>query len=840
MGRCQAFRDTRVAHAHRKAAMDLVAARASLAPGSARASGGAGPAAGAAGEGSPSPDLPATASARLLRRASWSLYGVALLALQLALLLRASDGLVETVLTLAQVLIFVVLLARTVLALMQAPRRRTRLSLGALLAGLLAWMTASVLTSGAAPDASAPFPQPGEVLFLSAYLGFTGFLLTGAHRARADRRRSLGSTGIDAVVVCGGTACTALLLMVTPAARPEDGSELPHLLALMYPLLDTSLLVLLVGQLVMRTRPRTRRAVTLVAALAVLIAADLSLVLTLGQAHELDLVGVLPAQLWALGFLLLVDGATAPTVPDRERPDADRRRTGGAVLAAGFAAIAALTVDIPGTPLLLTHGVGAVTLLAAGLRMAVAVRQTQRLNDELSRARVDDLTGLLNRRGTEEELGRLLSGPGEPGPLGLVMLDLDGFREVNDGLGHEAGDAVLRVVADRIADDPLAEVVAARVGGDEYAVIARSGDERWLLEQARRLLDVVRRPVDADGMEVTLDASAGIAVGSADATPRELLRRAEVAMYAAKEGEAGVQVYAAANDGFSRERLQEGGALSQALAEGQIVAWYQPQLDARTLRPCGLEALVRWVHPEQGVVPPLNFLPAARRTGRMPALTKAVMECAIRDATAWWAAGMQVRVAVNVAPAELLAPGTLDTFFALADASGLPPEALVLEITEESFAHGDRTREAIEAIRAAGHEVSIDDYGTGFSSLSYLRDLPVQELKIDRSFVMHVAQERTAMIVKATIELAHALGMRVVAEGVSDDEIARRLRELDADELQGFLYGRPMPAEEITSWWRAQEARAALAPTAPSAPSAPSAPPAVPPQAGRGRPAALA
>ncbi|MFN8075046.1 MAG: bifunctional diguanylate cyclase/phosphodiesterase [Kineosporiaceae bacterium] len=761
-------------------------------------------------------DVPVTRAAVGMRRVSWVVVGGSVATLELALAVGAPAAVIESVLSVGQVLIFVALLARTVVAVVQTPRRWTRIGLLGLLGGLLTWMSASMVVSGADPQDAPGFPHPGEVLFLTSYLGFSGFLVLGGHRWSAERSGRLSSAVVDALIVCGGTASTALLLMVTPVARPTDGSELPQLVALLYPLLDLALLVLLVAQLTLRTRSLDRRALTLVAALIALMAADLSLVLTLGQAARLDAAGLLPDQLWVIGFLLLVDGATSPSVPDDTGGSRAGRGGGGTVvLVAGLAAVAALTVDVPGTPQLLTHAVGVATLAAAGLRMAVAVRQAHRLNDELRRSRIDDLTGLLNRRGAEERLGRLLEGPG---PVGLVMLDLDGFREVNDGLGHEAGDAVLRVVADRIGDDPLAEISAARLGGDEYAVLARSDDEQWLLEQAQRLIQVVRRPVRADGMEVTLDASAGVAVSAPGLTPRDLLRRAEVAMYAAKEGHRGAQLYDPGCDGFSRERLQEGGDLSHALATGQIVAFYQPQLHADTERPCGLEALVRWVHPEHGVVPPLNFLPAARRTGRMPALTKAVMECAIRDTAAWWRSGIRTRVAVNMAPAELLAPGMLDTFFSLAAASGLPPGALVLEVTEESFAHGERTREAIEAIRAAGHEVSIDDYGTGFSSLSYLRDLPVQELKIDRSFVMHVAQERTGMIVKATIELAHALGMRVVAEGVSDPDIAVRLRDLGADELQGFLYGRPMPAADIADWWRAQEARAATSAVAGTSP----------------------
>jgi diguanylate cyclase len=273
-------------------------------------------------------------------------------------------------------------------------------------------------------------------------------------------------------------------------------------------------------------------------------------------------------------------------------------------------------------------------------------------------------------------------------------------------------------------------------------------------------------------------------------------------MYQAKAAKAGALMYDPARDEFSRARLQIAEDLRAGLDRGELVVWYQPQVDTATERTRSAEALVRWHHPSQGLLPPGAFLPAARRAGLMPALTDEVLSQVVRDAARWRAQGQHLQVSVNVAPAELLYPSFIDRLFGLVSSAGLPAGVLVIEVTEDSFlAEPERARTVIQRLRAGGLEVSIDDYGTGFSSLSYLRDLPVQELKIDRSFVANLLTDsRSRMIVETTNQLAHGLGLRTVAEGVEDAGTVQALRELGVDLLQGYYFARPMPFSDLAGW----------------------------------------
>ncbi|WP_158220812.1 bifunctional diguanylate cyclase/phosphodiesterase [Kineosporia sp. R_H_3] len=655
-----------------------------------------------------------------------------------------------------------------------------------------------MLNSTAQPE-TVSFPAPGEWLFLAAYIGFSAFLVLD----RAGATQAAGGGWLDGLIIVGGTACVALVAVLTPFAA-DPGGALPLLVALIYPLLDVTLLLLVVAQMALRQRPVGGRGLVLAAAFVVLGIADTSLVASARSGSYQS--GELFDVTWCVGFLLLVEAAchrAGRTVPD----DVTQPKPGAIpiILAATVALVTLLPQQATGIRLVVVAP-ALVTLLAAGLRLGLALRQAQQLNEALLLSRTDDLTGLPNRRA----LNDLLGSDRDSGGHGLLLLDLDGFKEINDTLGHAAGDAVLRAIGSRIRAAVDASALVVRLGGDEFAVAVPQDDPVRLTELAFRLRDAVRKPVRVDGLEVCLDVSIGIAVrDDGTAGVGGLLRRADVAMYQAKTGRAGVLVYDAARDDFSRERLRIAEELRRGIDSGEIVVWYQPKVDATTGAPTGVEALVRWSHPKDGLLPPAAFLPAARRTGLMPALTRAVLAQVISDLARWRSDGLDMHAAVNVAPAELLAPAVMSDLFGMIARAGLGDGSLVIEVTEDSFlADPDRAREVIEAIGARGIEVAIDDFGTGYSSLAYLRDLPVQELKIDRSFVSDIlTNPRNEMIVRTTLELGRGLGMRTVAEGVEDEVIAERLRELGVDELQGYHFARPMPPAHLATWLVERTAR---------------------------------
>jgi diguanylate cyclase len=349
------------------------------------------------------------------------------------------------------------------------------------------------------------------------------------------------------------------------------------------------------------------------------------------------------------------------------------------------------------------------------------------------------------------------------------------------------------------------KIMVARLGGDEFALLTTEEDELRLLEIAQQVRAVLSDHLRVDNIDLSIDGSIGITIRTADdASGTELLRRADIAMYEAKQSRAGALLFETSLDGFSRQRLRVGEELRQAIAQDQLVVWYQPQVDARTRQVVAVEALVRWQHPIEGLLSPIAFLPDARRSGQMPALTDVVMRAVLADARRWVDAGFTFRVAMNCAPPELLDGQFLPNLFDALDKSRLPHDSLLIEVTEDSFlSDPERARDALYDLRAHHVQTSIDDYGTGFSSLAYLRDLPVQELKIDRSFVSTVVtDERSRMIVQTTTQMAHAMGLRLVAEGVEDAETSAELLPLGIDVFQGYQIARPMAAAEVGPWVR--------------------------------------
>jgi diguanylate cyclase (GGDEF)-like protein len=444
----------------------------------------------------------------------------------------------------------------------------------------------------------------------------------------------------------------------------------------------------------------------------------------------------------------------------------------------------------------------AVALEVAGavLVLLVVWREVRRRLQELARqAYYDDLTGLPNGTRFKQEVERAVAGA-KGKQSAVLLLDLDRFKEINATFGHGCGDEVLRAVAARLAVLEAPGLVLARLGGDEFAILAR-GDADSALSLGRRALHALKLPFEIDGIPLAVETSIGAAVHPEHATDGEsLIRRADVAMYAAKERRAGIAIYDSDSDPNDARRLALGGDLGRALEEEELVLFYQPKISLSNGRIIGVETLVRWQHPQRGLLPPSEFMPFAERTGLIRPLSRYLLERAIRQCSVWQTAAIDIHVAVNLTMHDLVEAELPTEVAKLLAEAGLPPERLELEITESSIMRDPfRVRQVLLRLSEMGVRIAIDDFGTGYSSLGFLKQLPVDELKIDRSFVMSMATDADdATIVRSTIDLGRTLGLTVVAEGVETAETLERLKELGCNVAQGYFMGRPAPAEELT------------------------------------------
>ncbi|GAA4345513.1 cyclic Di-GMP phosphodiesterase RmdB [Angustibacter luteus] len=420
-------------------------------------------------------------------------------------------------------------------------------------------------------------------------------------------------------------------------------------------------------------------------------------------------------------------------------------------------------------------------------------------------AQHDDLTGLANRKRLIEQATEAINDALRTGePCALFLLDLDRFKEVNDVLGHPVGDEVLRRVARRLEGALRPDDLVARLGGDEFAVLARRVRDA---EAAVTIAERVRAALDAelviDGQLIDLEGSIGVALVPDHATEYEVLfSRADVAMYLAKADRTGVEVYDSARDVNSTSRIGLISGLRNAIEQGEIELHYQPKASLADQTVTGVEALVRWNHPTRGLVPPDEFIPVAEQSGLMHRLTDVVLDLALTQVAKWQDQGMTVPVAVNVSFRDLLDQTMPTRLAGTLERHGLAPELLTLEITERVLtADMDRARITLQALCDLGVRLSLDDFGTGWSSLRLLRELPLAEIKIDRSFVSRAAVvEEDAVVVRATTRLAHGLGMHVVAEGIETAVAWQAIKDMNCDTAQGWHLARPMPSGRATEW----------------------------------------
>ena len=674
--------------------------------------------------------------------------------------------------------------------------RAVPLALGA---GTLAWSLGDFVIAASAAEGSTPLLA--NILYLGFYpLTYVGVMLL----LRLNVRRFSAETWLDGVIAGLGAAAISAVFLFHSVLGAAGGDRTVVATNLAYPIGDLLLLALVIGGSAVLPGRRRLPWMMLAFGLGVNTVGDTANLFAsgLGATH---LGAVLNAVAWPTSVLLVSASVWVS-------PGTSATRTGFSSPSFAFPALACLgcmamlfagSVDhISRAALVLALA----TLAAAGVRAALSVKSLQRVTSERHRQAVtDQLTTLANRRALFELLEELeqehhLSG-GPRRPMACLFVDLNRFKEVNDSFGHSVGDELLRQLGRRLHGALRSSDLLTRLGGDEFVVVLLDADAEYGAMAAQRISARLQEPFQLGAVRASIGASIGIAVSPDDATDAsDLLRCADLAMYRAKvEGKA-FAIYNEELDGRgNRMGLVED--LRVAIAERSLALHYQPQVRFDSGAIVALEALVRWQHPRLGQIPPLEFLPLAEDAELMDPLTELVLDMALAQCARWHAAGSDVAVCVNLSTSNLLNPELPSLVQAALVRHGLTPEALVLEVTETTaitdFSHSRRT---IADLRDLGIVVSVDDFGAGFTSLAYLSSLAVGELKLDRSFISGLAaapDSRNQALVRSTIDLAHGLGMRVVAEGIEDQPSFELLAELGCDLAQGYLIGAPRPAAEI-------------------------------------------
>ena len=424
----------------------------------------------------------------------------------------------------------------------------------------------------------------------------------------------------------------------------------------------------------------------------------------------------------------------------------------------------------------------------------------------------DELTGLPNRALLHERAARaIVDVRRQGGTAALLLLDLDRFKEVNDTLGHDHGDELLEEVADRLRHAVRRDDTLARLGGDEFAVLLPDLPNRVAaIELAGRLHDAVARPFALRGVVVALEASIGVAFcpdHAADVT--SLVQHADVAMYEAKRARTRIETYTEERDPYSAEKLRLLGELRAAIAAGELVLHYQPKIALDGREVIGVEALVRWQHPRHGLLPPDDFVPLAARTGAIGDLTRWVLDQAIGQCAAWREQGLDLPVAINLAAPNVVDAGLPDAVAGLLERHDVPADRLECEISEHTvMADPQRALDVLERLRGMGVRLSLDDFGTGHASLAYLKRLPLDDVKIDRSFIAGMREDDDdAAIVRSTIDLARNLGLSVIAEGVETEAVVEDLAALGCDVAQGFFFSCALPPADLAGWLSSRRER---------------------------------
>ena len=679
-------------------------------------------------------------------------------------------------------------------ALSDRPGRLASLALGA---GLFAFALGNLRVH---PDSAASASSVAAGFSLLLYpLAFLALVLF----VRSEPGRVTPTVWLDGVMASLGAAAIGTALALNTILAAAGGTPISIVVNQARPIGDVILVALALGVIVLVPR-HPARTLLFAAGCVFLAVGD---IVSLHHASGPDRVGSLPGLMWLAALAAMSASVWL-------RPQAHRRSP----LAEKAPRVVVLVVVLTACPLIFVlssaQGVSAValglagaTLTVAAARMALSLHEQRALNDSRQQqALTDELTGLGNRRYLLDELEQALTAlPHDTAPgrgLALLLIDLDHFKEINDSFGHQTGDALLRQIGPRIRQVVRRNDLVARLGGDEFAVLLYGADAYKASAVAQRIATLLEQPIDLSTASLHVGASIGVALAPDHAlTAADLIRCADIAMYRAKSERGSFDVYEAAlDDEADRFALIED--LRAAMDQGSLALHYQPEIDLRTGEVVTVEALLRWPHPTLGLIPPEHLLALAEESGLIHSLASWVFEEAIADCARWWHEGHRAAVAVNLLATDLLDSSLPRRVGELLTQSGLPTQALVLEITEGMVvADLTRSKRVIQSLTDSGILVSIDDFGTGFSSLSHLDDLAVGELKLDRTFTSRLQIGETGGrdedIVRSIINLGHALGLRVVAEGIERSEFVEVLAALGCDAGQGYAIQTPCPPAEI-------------------------------------------
>ncbi len=639
-------------------------------------------------------------------------------------------------------------------------------------------------------------PSVSDLVRLIGY-PFAFFGLASRVRSGPLRR----SAWVDALV-CGFGALAFESAMTLGWMRSRtDLSMQSMLITVVYGLGDVALVVILVVGLGGWRRSRTWGFMTI--GLLLFAMADSLMVVAGPSSPTNDVLSRSVSAVWLIGLCVVGlsswSGFATSAISDR--------RESSLLLPFSFAAVAVGLILVDRFQRIDVASVVLATLciVLAVVRAGMAVRDLRMLSESRKEARTDELTGLPNRRAFTEMIAEAVERSASvSSPLAILMIDLDGFKVVNDTLGHHSGDELLREVARRFATTLAPGDVLARLGGDEFGVVVQPRPAAgWAFEAGARLTKSLSERFELDGLALRVSGSVGISLYPDHAdTPSALLQRADVAMYEAKRAGGGVRFYSTNFDRNSREQLEQLEQLRVGIESSQLVLFYQPKVMFSDGSLKGVEALVRWQHPTRGLLTPDQFLPLAVSGGLLPNLTRAVLGLAVAQAGRWQYEGSPISIAVNVGSADLVDPSFPDLVLGLIGSYQLPAELLTIEITEDAVIDDPVLTAAVVArLRHLGVKVAVDDFGAGYASLSHLRELDVDELKIDRSLVDGVEHStREQALVASAVGLAHALGLVLVAEGVETPEAWDRLREMGCDIAQGYLVSRPLSAGDLREW----------------------------------------
>jgi diguanylate cyclase (GGDEF)-like protein len=639
-------------------------------------------------------------------------------------------------------------------------------------------------------------PSIADFLWLSLYpASYIGILWL----VRNQWQRVKVSVWLDGLIAGLGLAAIGAAIVFPPVVAAASGSTAAVITNLAYPVGDLLLSALIMGVFAIRGWCPGRGWVMIGAGFLSLTLADSIYLLQVasGSFESSNVANIF----FLLGVALLALAAWQPPPPST-RPKLEDWSV--LLVPASFVitAIVLLAFEQMYELAPLARTLCLMTIVAGFVRAVLSFRDLRTLAETKMLSLTDDLTALPNRRLFLRRLETAVeSADRDCSSCALLLIDLNQFKELNDTLGHGAGDDLLRQIGPRLRSALRTTDTLARLGGDEFGiVIPEPTDAAAALAVAKKLRNSLVAPFPVQGLRLHVDASIGISFFPAHGdTAVELLRLADVALYQAKRGRSGSEIYDPSRDTHSRAHLSLANELKEGLAGEEVTVNFQPKTRVEDGQIVGMEALARWYHPAHGQVPPTTFVPVAEHAGLSRGLTTRVLDLSLQECATWRADGGDFHVAVNATVADLVDIDFPDQVAGALKTHGLPPEALTIEVTEVSLlSDPDRTKEILDRLKQVGVGLSLDDFGTGYSSLTHLRTMPVDEVKIDRSFVFNMATENKDLaIVLATISLATTLGIRVVAEGVEDEQTWHQLAEAGCGLIQGYVVSPPVPAAEV-------------------------------------------